>query len=816
MISRIRFLITAALLCHVLLAPPLVTSQLHSPASAPVPRGEEVTIRALHQEKDGPIFKMHGQCEIHYRNMVLWADDATYNSDTGDVVLEGHVILDGGPNDEHIQASHGTYNVQSETGRFYNVIGTIGVRPRVRRYVLTSSNPFAFTGKEVDKTGPDHYIVHDGTVTSCKLPHPKWQFNAHRVVMELGHNAVLYRSTFLVGGKVPVFFFPVATHPLEHLPRQSGFLIPSFGTSSIKGTTFGDSFFWAINRSMDATLGVEYFSSRGWAQHGEFRARPSETSFVDVNYFGVIDRGVGTPKVNEGGEDLRVRAEAKLPHNFRGVADIDYLSSFLFRLVFNEVFTQAIASEVKSQAFMSNTTRGFSYNGAVQRYQNFESTTKGDVITILHAPSFEFSSVDRPYKESPFYWNLDTAVDALSRSEPAVQGPSGTETAFRTAPLVGRFDFAPNLSLPLHFRGWALRPELGVRETIYSEQLVPSNLVGTASTEPIDRRAIEASVELRPPTLERIFERGLFGRKLKHTVEPRVIYRRVAGVDDFSDILRFDERDILSDTNEVEYGVVNRIYSKKKDSKQQNCIAQPIVLETPLPRNPELAPWEQEPRQTPLPPCQPAAPGRELIRWELAQKYFLDPNFGGALVSGRRNVFTTTADFTAIAFLTGPRHLSPLISRLRIDPLPHLEGGWDLDYDFTTSRINASTILLSLRFGQLGITGSDAYLQAPGEAVVSNNIPSQALFHQFHATVSYGGANKRGFSGTAMLSFDEHVGFLQYTLAQTTYNWDCCGVTVEFRRFALGTVRNENQYKFTFSLANIASFGNLRRQERLF
>jgi LPS-assembly protein len=815
MISRIRFLIMAAVVCHVLLAPSLVTSQLHSPSSATPARGEEVTIRALHQEKDGAIFKLHGQGEIHYRNLVLRADEATYNSDTDDVVLEGHVVLDGGPNDEHIEATHGTYNVRSETGRFYNVIGTIGVRPRVRRFVLTSSNPFAFRGKEVEKTGPDHYIVHDGTVTSCKLPHPKWQFNSHTVVMELGRHAVLYRSTFLVRG-VPVFFFPIATHPLEHLPRESGFLIPSFGTSSIKGTTFGDAFFWAINRSADATLGAEYYSSRGWAQHGLFRARPSETSFVDLNYFGVIDRGVGTPKVSQGGEDVRVRAEARLPHNFRGVADVDYLSSFLFRLVFNEVFTQAVVSEVKSQAFVSNTTRGFSYNGAVQRYQNFESTTKGDVVTILHAPSFEFSSVDRPYKRSPFYWNLDTAVDALSRSEPAVQGPSGTEPAFRTGPLVGRFDFAPNFSLPVHFGGWSLRSELGVRESIYSEQLVPSGLVGAVSTEPIDRRAVEASMELRPPAMERIFERGLFGRRLKHTVEPSLIYRRVAGVNNFSDILRFDQRDILSDTNEVEYGVVNRLYSKKAGSKQQNCIAQPIVLETPQPRNPETPLWQGEQRQTELPPCPPTAPAHELIRWELAQKYFIDPNFGGALVSGRRNVFTTTADFTAIAFLTGPRHLSPLISRLRIDPLPHLEGGWDLDYDFVTRRINASTALLSVRFGRLGITGSDAYLQAPGETVVSNNIPSQALFHQFHASVSYGGANKRGPSALAMLSFDEHVGFLQYVLAQTTYNWDCCGITIEFRRFALGTVRNENQYKFTFSLANIASFGNLRRQERLF
>ena len=57
---------------------------------------------------------------------------------------------------------------------------------------------------------------------------------------------------------------------------------------------------------------------------------------------------------------------------------------------------------------------------------------------------------------------------------------------------------------------------------------------------------------------------------------------------------------------------------------------------------------------------------------------------------------------------------------------------------------------------------------------------------------------------------------LQFATGQTTYNWDCCGITLEYRRYAIANVRNENLYRFTFSLANIVSFGNLRRQERLY
>ena len=51
---------------------------------------------------------------------------------------------------------------------------------------------------------------------------------------------------------------------------------------------------------------------------------------------------------------------------------------------------------------------------------------------------------------------------------------------------------------------------------------------------------------------------------------------------------------------------------------------------------------------------------------------------------------------------------------------------------------------------------------------------------------------------------------LQYGGIQTSYNWDCCGLAVEYRRLALGSVRNENQYSFNFTLAGVGAAGNLK------
>jgi LPS-assembly protein len=849
MTLRSRILTTAVLVCHLLLLPRLVTSEalgeVLSPQSSVVSQtpqqnppstadqnlsraqsrepstqkphlagpnepGEDVTIQALQQEKAGDIYHLRGDVDIRFRRFVLRADDVTYDTATGEITATGHVVFDGGPHDEHLEADHATYNVRTDSGKFHDVRGTTGARFRGKQVILTSSNPFFFTGSLVEKDGPDHFVVHHGVVTSCQLPHPKWTFEAQKITVDVGGEARMYHSTFRLGG-IPIFYFPYVQHPVDRLGRQTGFLIPTIGQSSTKGTLLGEGIYWAINREMDATIGAEYFSFRGWSQHGSFRARPTENSYFNVNYFGVLDRGIGTPKVDQGGEEVRANGEIQLPHGFRAVADIDYLSSFVFRLAFSETFTLAVNSEVRSNAFLSKAYNGYFFNLDFARYQNFESTQRGDLVTILHAPALDLSSVDHQLGRSPFYWSYDAAVQGVSRREPQ----------FVTAPLVGRVDVEPRLAMPLVAGGWSFRPEIALRDTYYTQRLatsgVPTSGIGVILDADVNRRAVETSLEIRPPSLSRIFQKTVKEHVIKHTIEPRMVYRYVAGVDNLPAIIRFDARDILSNTNELEYGVIQRLYAKGTKSTECTNAAeqQPeqAPLAVPLPAAPEVNPRKPVAARG----CQPGPPvSREVLSWEIAQKYFFDPTFDDALVPGRRNVLTTTAEFTGIAFLTDPRRFSPVISRLRAYPGRATEVEWKLDYDTKKGFINASTTLVTHRFADFFVAGSHAYLNVPGEIFGSTTVAGPAKFNQFRWLVGYGHPNKRGISAAANIGFDINTGFLQYSAFQTSYNWDCCGVSFEYRRFALGSVRNENQFRFSLSLSNVGTFGTLRRQERLF
>ena len=109
-------------------------------------------------------------------------------------------------------------------------------------------------------------------------------------------------------------------------------------------------------------------------------------------------------------------------------------------------------------------------------------------------------------------------------------------------------------------------------------------------------------------------------------------------------------------------------------------------------------------------------------------------------------------------------------------------------------------------------------MHVPGEVIPAtiNQVLAPDIFNQFRVQGIYGNLSNKGFSAAASMAFDVKNGFVQGATVQSTYNWDCCGLTFEYARWALGAVRNENAYRFAFSLTNVGTFGNLKRLQRIY
>ena len=728
--------------------------RLKSPRpNAPGP-GEYVVVADM-QEADGPLYHLRGHVHLETTDKQLDADEVDYNEDTGDAEVRGHVRYENFLDGTKLECDHGKYNINSETGIFYDLTGTSQPKIVSRPGLLTTSNPFYFEGKWAEKK-EDRYVVHEGFITDCKVPKPWWRLTGPTFDIIPGDRALAYHSVFHIK-RLPLFYMPAYYKSLKKLPRKSGFLEPSLGRSSLFGEFFGLGYYWAINRSYDLLYRGVYYTSRGLASTVDFRGKIRPGTDFNFNLYGVNDRGidVGAGQVQkQGGLQFTLDGRSQLGDGWEARGQINYLSSFLFRQAFSQSFHEAIFSESHSVGYLTKHWSSFAFNVVADRDEEFQSVIPDDKILIRKLPQVEFLSRDRQIWDGvlPVWFSLESSAGFLDRTEPD----------FQTRQFVPRLDVYPRLTTALHFAGFSLVPSFAARETNYGSSVVNGHVSG----QDFLRSAREVRVELLAPALERIFKspKWLGGEKVKHVIEPRVEYRFVDGINDFSRIIRFDENDLLANTNQVTLSIANRLFVKNKDGNVN-----------------------------------------EVLTWEIAQSHYFDPTFGGAVVAGQRNVFQSTEELDGFAFLNGPRNYSPVVSTLRFQRRVGVE--WRLDYDPLFKHISNSAFSADMRFSKYFI--SVGHNEVRTDPVVAPNS------NQLRGLFGIGNQNRKGWNAAASIYYDYKRGIMEFATTEVTYNTDCCGISFEYRRFNFGA-RDDSQYRVAFAISNVGTFGTLRKQERIF
>jgi LPS-assembly protein len=719
--------------------------------------------------------------------MIFRADEIDFNQDTGDVRASGHVFFHNFERNLKMWADHLTYNTDEETGKFYDVIGE--TRPHIvaKPGILTTNNPFHFEGQWAERIG-EKYILHNGFVTNCKMPQPWWRMRGKTFDIIPGERAIAHNSVFLLR-RMPLFYTPFFYHSLEKEPRKSGFLLPMIGHSSRRGWAVHSGYFWAINRSYDLTYRGQYYTTRGLVNHVDFRGKPRPGTDYDVIAFGVKDRGQPDldPKVPPhkfSGVSLLAVGQSDLGKGWIARININYITSLRFKQEWSESYNDIIGTEIHSVGFVNKNWSSFTVNAIFARLQNFQTSeinTNPDAyqpphyvanaVTIRKLPEVEFGSRNRRiWDRLPFYFSFDSSAGLLYRSYPIFNGDNSPPVDnFQTGQFMNRSSLAPRVTGAFEWAGIHLVPSFGIQETYYGEAQTPYldryHVVGTD----LVRSSHDFSLGLIFPSLARVFnKKTLFGDKLKHVIEPRATYRYVAGIgDDYARFIRFDENDLATNTNEMLLSIANRIYARRGDSVE------------------------------------------EIFSWEVFQKRYFDPTFGGALVAGQRNVISPTADLAAYAFLVGPRSTSPVVSSMSVGPIHGLGVRWQTDYDPRLGRIVDSSFSMDYRYAK--------YFVSLGDNKVNTDPAITAAANQFRVRGGFGDPNHRGISAGAEAIYDFLQGGIQYTTSQVTYNTDCCGLSVQFHSVNIINVGVRSEWRFAFTVANIATpLGNLKKQDRMF
>ncbi|MDQ1706815.1 MAG: LPS-assembly protein [Pyrinomonadaceae bacterium] len=739
------------------------------------------------------VFVYEGNVDAHIGTYRLQADKVTVYEATNKVIAEGNVVFDQG-DAQRITGTRAEWNYRSKTGYFLNSTGfTNQTQDGTRVY---------FTADRVEKVSLDTIVVTNAQITACDEDVPKWSFHAKRAKIKTGDRVRVYSPNLRVKG-VPIFYLPYASVSIKPRDRASGFLTPTFGGSGQKGFRLSNAYYQTLGRSADVTVRNDIYTSRGIGLGADLRTRANSRSFFNAGFYIVKDRTLGhkadATHPDQGGSSFYVDGVHYFPNGFIAAADVNITSNLAYRQVFSDSIQQAISPEERSQVFVNKDLNEYSFNFLARSQVTSLPNSR---IRIRELPSVSIEKRATPLdfiKRLPVYYSFEASADGLSRKETvddliAFRRDVGGDPII-TPSVVQRLDFHPRLQLPLHFYGVSVTASATARMTFYSNSIDPVNRAILSHN--ITRAYGEFELDVRPPALFKDYHRRGGSVFFRHLIEPYLTYRRIAGVDNFDQVIRFDYVDAIADTNEIEFGVSNRFFTQRSTENVSSAASKAT-------RTGQKVPTSTQPY--------------EALTITVRGKYFFDRFFGGALTPGQRNQFYPINTLSGFSYGGVPRRFSPLNVEARYRPRNDIFLDLRTDLDTRGGGVRSLSATFGITRPLVQAFQSFYYTRAvelvPSLAQYADALgkePGTLRGSQWSPSI-FLGDRERGLFGGASFFFDfqQRPGTDGRSLISSTvtagYSWDCCAVTVQNYTFNVG-VRQENRLVFGFRLNGIGTFG---------
>lgn len=758
---------------------------------------DQLTVDSSTQSASGPenarVFVYEGNVDARIGTYRLQADKATVYEAENRLVAEGSVVFDQA-DQQRITGSRAEWNYRTKTGYFVNSTGfTNQTQDGTRIY---------FTADRVEKISLDTIVAINVQVTACDEDVPKWSFHASKATIKTGDRVRVY-SPKLRMKNVPVFYLPYASVSIKPRDRASGFLTPTFGGSGAKGARLSTAYYQTLGRSADFTFRNDIYTQRGLGFGGDLRTRANSRSYLNAGFYTVKDRIFGPEasdaNPDQGGSSFYVEGVHYFKNGFIAAADVNVTSNLAFRQVFSDNIQQAISPEETSQVFVNKDHEEYSFNFLARTQVTSLTNAR---IRIRQLPSISIDK--RPgilnfLKNLPVYFSFSGAAEGVSRKE-TVEDPVLFLDEVGGNPIISpsivqRLDLHPRFELPLHFAGWSVTASGTGRVTYYSNSMDPATR--DVLSRNLTRGYGEFELDVRPPALAKDFHRSGGSFFFRHVIEPYVVYRRLAGINNFARIIRFDYIDAIADTNEIEFGIANRFFTRRSTENVSDAAA-------------EVSRRENRPSLSSQP--------YEALTITLRGKYFFDPFFGGALRFNQRNQFYPINTLSGFVYGGVPRRFSPVNVDARYRPRRDLFVDLRTDLDTHGGGVRSMSTTFGLSRPLVQIFQSFYYTRAieldPSLARFADDRGFEAgtlRGSQWSPSVFLGDQERGLFGGTSFFfDFQKRPGRGDSSLISSTgtlgYSWDCCAVTGQFSTFNVG-LRKENRVVFSFRLNGIGSFG---------
>ena len=769
--------VASALVVGLALVPGLARAQ------APQPTVPESTISDRREVSNGQKdWHFVGHVEIERgTDTKIFADDVRFESDTNHAVATGHVVISQGNN--RIAAERAEFDTETRLGTFYQASGVAFVQPPRQAprpgvagiqvpQVPGQENVVYFFGDVVEKVGPKKYRITNGGFTTCVQPTPRWNLSANTVVLNVDHYTFLRDAVLTVKG-VPMLYLPVLYYPTKREDRATGFLIPTYGSSTLRGQSIHNAFFWAIDRSQDATFAYDWFSKTGQGLGSEYRYNFGGGSDGNIRMYlldeheAVYTLADGTSSTIPARKEYTIvgGANAILPGNFRARTNVNYFSS----IVMNQTFNTNVANTINNQrSFGGNvigTVGGFSLNGTFARSENFYSAT--DSVVSGRLPQVTLSRNERPLLGSPIYFSATAESAGLLGENRSVDSDNKPVDISKS---LWRFDVQPQIRYPFKKWQWfTVNSVVNVRDTLYTRSYDAKVLTDPSNTtvvdETLNRQYFTLQTQILGPVFNRIWDTPANGyaEKFKHSVEPYLNVQRTSSVDNYQRIVVFDGTDTIVGGVQYQYGLNNRFYAKRRGA---------------LPGQPSLS--------------------REIFDVELTQTYYT--NQTAAQFDARyQSSFNTQA----------PSNFSPISLNVRAMPTNDVSATMRAEFDARYHALRTISANGTFAWTNRVQTTAGWSKQAFIEELQGFNDKTQ-LNQSLNASTNVHTQDNR-FGTIYSFNYDILRGYFVQQRVSAFYNAQCCGLAMEYQAYNFGSsslaaIPADHRFFLSFTLAGLGNF----------
>ncbi|MGN8199762.1 LPS-assembly protein LptD [Salinisphaera sp. RV14] len=511
------------------------------PLSLPA-KGNASTLVADQASMAHDIATAQGHVYLERNGQTLEAPYIRYNRKTSEATAHGGLkyLLSG----LYLTADKGRINTDRRTGEFE---GT--------HYSVLDSGARG-TAARVNSLGDNRYRLHDADYSTCPGPTKAWLLWAPRIDIDrrsgrgVAHNAIMK----IYG--VPVLYTPYLNFPINN-QRHTGFLAPTFGSSSRTGFELATPYYINLAPNYDATLTPRVMSTRGFQLGAQFRyVTPHQTGEFDGQVL-PYDSTYGAERDLEHFEHTgQITPHIGIQAKYNRVSDRYY-----FRDLSNTL-EDTSRYQLDRSLELTAVQPGVKFSLLAQSFQTLYDN--------FHGLGGRFDP--RPYRRMP-----EATLDLLTPTAPFQAGLHAQFTNFRRDQSIDayRIDLRPRLIWGVDHGGWFANSEAAYRLTHYdlsNLQYAASDGYGQSIPNTINREipSFKADAGLR---FSRTLDNGWI-----QTLDPRMQYLLV-GYQNQSDIPIFDSGsatlnydqlfadnrytgiDRIGDANQITIGVSSHLVS---------------------------------------------------------------------------------------------------------------------------------------------------------------------------------------------------------------------------------------------------------------